>query len=68
MKIINFKKKKNEIINKTNSRNYMKMQKVFIFGKKILKTNISQIKSIAKLEIIAIIQVNTEVLHLMHLI
>ena len=40
MKIINFKKKKNEVINKKNSRNHMEMQKSVTFVKKNLKTNI----------------------------
>ena len=39
MNIINFKKKKNEVINKS-SRNHMEMQKSVIFVKKNLKINI----------------------------
>ena len=38
MKIITFKKKKNEVIKKRASNgNYMKLQKSFIFAKKNLK-------------------------------
>ena len=62
MKIVNFKKKKNEIINQKSSRNFMKMQKSVLFVKKNLKTNIGKINSIAKLEIIVSIQQNIEVL------
>ena len=62
MKIVNFKKKKNEIINQKSSRNFMKMQKLVLFVKKNLKTNIGKINSIAKLEIIVSIQQNIEVL------
>ena len=39
MKIINYKKKKQKIVNKSG-RNYMKMQKSVIFLKKKLKINI----------------------------
>ena len=42
----------------------MKMQKFAIFVNKSLKINILKIKNIVKLEIIVIIQVNTEMLHL----
>ena len=41
----------------------MKMQKSVLFVKENLKTNISKIKNIVKLEIIVIIQGNTEGLH-----
>ena len=54
MKIINFKKKKNEGINKKNSRNHMKMEKYVIFLKKNVEINTWQIKNIVKLEILAI--------------
>ena len=40
----NFKKKKNEVINKVNSRNHMQMQKYAIFLKKSLKRNVPKIK------------------------
>ena len=53
--IINFKK--NEIINNR------KMQKFAIFDMKSFKIN-----SIVKLEMIVIIQVNTEVLHIVYVI
>ena len=46
----------------------MKMQKFAIFLKKSLKINILKIKDIVKLEIIFIIQVNTEVLHMVYVI
>ena len=46
----------------------MKMQKFAIFAKKSLKINILKIKNIAKSEIIVIIQVNTEVLHIEYVI
>ena len=46
----------------------MKIQKSIIFVKKKLKINISKIKNIVKLEIIVIIQGNTEVLHITYVI
>ena len=46
----------------------MKIQKSIIFMKKKLKINISKIKNIVKLEIIVIIQGNTEVLHITYVI
>ena len=42
----------------------MKMQKFAIFVKKNFKVNTSKIINIVKLEIIAIIQENIEVLHI----
>ena len=42
----------------------MKTQKSVIFVKKNLKINIRKIKNIVKLEIIAIIQVNVDVLRI----
>ena len=41
----------------------MKIQKSTIFVKKILKINMLKIKNIKKSEIIVIIQVNIEILH-----
>ena len=46
----------------------MKMQKYFVFIGKGLKINMLKIKKIVKLEIIAIIQVNIEVLHIPYVI
>ena len=46
----------------------MKMQKSVIFAKKSWKINILKIKNIAKLEIIATIQGNIEVLHIAYVI
>ena len=45
----------------------MKM-KTAIFVKKSLKINILKIKNVVKLEIIVFMQVNTEVLHIVHVI
>ena len=60
MKIIDFRKKR--------SRNHMKIQKSVIFVKKKLKINLWKMKNIVKLEIIAIIQENIEMLHITHVI
>ena len=57
MEIINFKNK-----------NFIKVQKFTIFVKTSLKINILKLKSIVKLEILAIIEVNTEVLHIVYVI
>ena len=57
MKIINFKNK-----------NFIKMHKFTIFVKKSLKINTLKLKSIVKLEILVIIEVNTEVLHIVYVI
>ena len=46
MKIIDLKKKKNEITNKTNSRNYMKMKTFATFVKKSLKISKLKVKKI----------------------
>ena len=46
----------------------MKMQKYVIFIKKILKINILKMKNLIKLEIIIIIHVNNEVLHIAYVI
>ena len=46
----------------------MKLQKTDSFDKKILKISILKIKNIVKLEMIAIIQVNVEVLHIAYVI
>ena len=42
----------------------MRMQKSVIFAKKSLEINMLKIKNIVKLEIIVIIQVSIEVLHI----
>ena len=67
MKIINFKKKKNEVINKRAS-GIMKMQKSVMFVKKNLKIIKWKIKNIVKLEVIVIIQGNIEVLYIAYVI
>ena len=46
----------------------MKMQKFALFLNKSLKINVSVIKSIVKLEIIVIIQMNTEVMSIIYVI
>ena len=46
----------------------MKMKTFAIFVKKSLKINILKIKNVVKLEIIVFMQVNTEVLHIVHVI
>ena len=46
----------------------MKMQKSALFVKENLKTNISKINSIAKLEIIVSIQENIEVLRIAYVV
>ena len=69
MKMINFKKKKNEVINKIAAgRKHMKIQKSVIFVTEILKINIGKIKNIVKLEITLIIQGNIEVLCIVYVI
>ena len=61
MKIINFKKKHSEAINKSSG-NHMKMHKSVIFVNKNLNINLWKIKNILKLGIIVMIQGNIEVL------
>ena len=61
MKITNFKKKKYEVINKWTAGIKWKFKKYGIFVKKKLKIN-----NIIKLEIIAIMKVNIEVLHIVY--
>ena len=51
-----------------NSRTNIKNQKYAIFVKKNLKINMLQIKDIAKLGTVIIIQENIEVLHIVHVI
>ena len=51
-----------------SSRNQMKTQKSVIFFKKNLKINMLKTKNILKLEIIAIIQGNVEVLGISYII
>ena len=58
IKIDNFKKTKMKLL--TNEQQYL----YTIFVKKSLKINILKIKNIVMLEIIVIIQVNIEVLHI----
>ena len=57
MNIINFDKKKNDIINKQTAR--YENAKICYICKERLKINILKIKNIVKLEIIVIIQVST---------
>ena len=59
MKITNFVKKK-----MNPSRNHTKRQKSAAFGEKSLNINMLMIKNILKLEIIVIIRVNKEMLHI----
>ena len=46
-----------------NSKNHIKMQKSVIFVKKKPKKNMLKVKNIAKLEVIVIIPVNIDLLH-----
>ena len=70
MKIIKFKKKKNEVINKRVVRIIWKLKNVKIqkFVKKNLKINVWKTKNVVKLEIIVIMQGHKEMLHIAHLI
>ena len=65
MKIINFKKEKNEVINKRTARIIGKCKKASYFLKKI-RINKLKIRNIVKLRIIVIIQGNIEVLHIIN--
>ena len=67
MKIINFQKKQMKLLTNEKKKFY-KSGKSVIFVKNSLKINISQIKSIIKLEIIVIKWVNTEVLDIVYVI
>ena len=67
MKIINFQKKQMKLLTNEKKKFY-KSGKPVIFVKNSLKINISQIKSIIKLEIIVIKWVNTEVLDIVYVI
>ena len=51
-----------------NRRNHTKNRKSATFAEKALKINNLKIKNIVKLEIIAIIQVNTDVLQITYVI
>ena len=66
MKIINFIKKKNEVINKRTPGIMCKMQNARIdyICKENIKINMIRIKNIIRLKIIFIMQVNIEVLHI----
>ena len=70
MKITNFEKKKKQFINK--GRIYTDMQKSVIFVKNNVKTNLTLssnfTKDIVKLEVIAFIQGNIELLHIAYVI
>ena len=65
--IINFKKKKMKLLTNEQQESYKNANTV-MFAKKNLKTNLGKIKNIVKLEIIAIIQGNIEVLHIAYII
>ena len=67
LKIINFEKKKMIQLQK-NNRNRMKKQKSVTFPKKSSNISILIIKIIVKLNTIVIILVNSETLHIAHLI
>ena len=67
LKIINFEKKKMIQLQK-NNRNRMKTQKSVTFPKKSSNISILIIKIIVKLNTIVIILVNSETLHIAHLI
>ena len=67
MKIINFQKKQMKLL-ANEKKKFYKSGKPVIFVKNSLKINISQIKSIIKLEIIVIKWVNTEVLDIVYVI
>ena len=69
MKIIDFKIKKNEVINKRAARIIWKFKNL-IFANKTskIKINIWKIKNMVKLEIIFIIQGNIEMLHIAYVI
>ena len=67
MKIINFQKKQMKLLTNEKKKFY-KSGKPVIFVKNSLKINISQIKSIIKLEIIVIKWMNTEVLDIVYVI
>ena len=68
IKIINFKKKKNQIINKRAARIIWKCKNFVKFVKQNLKINIWKIKNIVKLEVIVITQGNKEVLRIAYVI
>ena len=67
LKIINFEKKKMIRLQK-NNRNRMKRQKSVTFPKKSSNISILILKIIVKLNTIVIILVNSETLHIAHLI
>ena len=67
MKTINFKKKKMKLLAKEQQESYENANICYIYKEK-LKINILKIKNIVKLEIIAIIQENTEVLCIAYII
>ena len=64
---MSFKKKTMKLLTKKN-RKYMKMLKFAVFVKQSLKINVLKIKNIPKLEIIVIIQANTELEHIVYVI
>ena len=66
MGVINFERKK--MIPLTESLNHMLVKKTVTFAKKNLKKKMLIIRNILKLEIIAITQVNTKLLHIAYVI
>ena len=67
MKIINFKKKKINLLKKEQQKSY-KNAKICYFVNKNVTINIEKIESIVKLEINVIIQGNIEVLRIVYVI
>ena len=65
---MSFKKKKMKLLTTKKTRKYMKMLKFAVFVKQILKINVLKIKNIPKLEIIFIMQTNTELEHIVYVI
>ena len=67
VKIINFKKKKMKLLTSKHENSYDNV-KSFIIVKKSLKINILKIKNTLKSEIIFVMQVNKEVLHIAYVV
>ena len=60
--------KQKELLTNKQMELYKNAKKFTTFGKNILKTNILKMQNVVKIEIIVIIQVNTEALHIVHVI
>ena len=65
---MSFRKKKMKLLTTKKTEKYMKMLKFAVFVKQSLKINVLKIKNIPKLEIIVIIQANTELEHIVYVI